>query len=288
MFIKSSINCLKNFLFFIIFFLSFEIACYSQREWYGNVAVGPINYTGDLLDKQFAFKEMKINGSAGITYQYTPHLNFNASIMVGKIGATDAKNGPKWIYRNLSFQTMLYEFTATAEYDFYDITQYENSFADKNPQKVTPYIFAGIGLFHFKPYAYDTTGKKVYLQPLGTEGQTTPYSLWGFAIPYGIGAKYSLGDGNTIISAEFSVRKLFTDYLDDVSKHEYPDSAALLATHGSTAVELSYRANEIPNSPYVKADGYRGNPFKKDGYYSFVIKVSIKLFTGSPRFYYGY
>jgi hypothetical protein len=279
---------LKNFFLFIVFFLSLEMACYSQSAWFGNVAVGPINYTGDLLDKQFAFKEMKINGSLGMTYQYTPNWAFNANLIIGKIGAMDIKNGPKWYYRNLSFQTMLYEFSATAEYDFYDISQYENSFADKNPQKWTPYVFAGVGFFHFNPFAYDTSGKKVYLQPLGTEGQTTPYSLWSFAIPYGIGAKYSLGEGNTIISAEFCVRKLFTDYLDDVSKHEYPDSAALLATHGQEAVTMSYRANEIPNSPYVKEDGYRGNPFRKDGYYSFVIKVSFKLFTGRPRFYYGY
>jgi hypothetical protein len=279
---------LKNSILLILSFFFFGIASYSQREWFGNLALGPMNYTGDLLDKQFAFKEMKFNGSIGITYQYTPNFFVNGSIMIGKIGATDAKNGPKWVYRNLSFQTMLYELSATAEYDFYDITQYENSFADKNPQKYTPYVFAGLGLFHFNPNTKDTAGRKVFLQPLGTEGQTTPYSLWGLSIPYGVGIKYSLGDGNTILSAEFCIRKLFTDYLDDVSKHEYPDSAALLATHGAEAVELSYRANEIPNSPYVKADGYRGNPYKKDGYYSFVVKISIKLFTGKPKFYYGY
>ena len=247
-----------------------------------------MNYTGDLLDKQFATKEMKFNGTVGVSYQYTPYWHFNASLMLGKIAAMDAKNGPKWFYRNLSFQSMIFEFSATAEYDFYDITQYENSFSDRNPQKWTPYLFAGAGLFHFNPYAYDVSGKKVHLQPLGTEGQTTAYSLWSFSIPYGIGAKYSLGDGSKILSAEFCVRKLFTDYLDDVSQHKYPDSVALLASRGPEAVAFSYRANEIPNSPYIKANGYRGEPSKKDGYYTFVVKLSIKLFTGKAKFYYGY
>lgn len=246
-----------------------------------------MNYTGDLLDKQFAAKEAKFNGAVGLSYQYLPNLSFNANLMVGKIGAMDIKNGRKWYYRNLSFQTMLYEGTLTAEYDFNDISQPEDAFNNENPQKFTPYLFAGIGLFHFNPYTYDVSGKKVFLQPLGTEGQATPYSLWQVCFPYGIGGKYAI-NSTTIISAELSVRKLLTDYLDDVSQHKYPDSAALLASRGPEAAALSYRANEIPNSPYIKQNGYRGEPSRKDGYYSFLVKASFQLFTKRPKFYYGY
>lgn len=273
-----------SIIFYFLFFLC--CSCFAQREWFANIAVGPINYTGDLLDKQFATKEMKVNGALGVSYRYTPHLVFNASLMAGKIGAMDSKNGPKWFYRNLNFQTWLFELAATAEYDINDISQPENSFADQNPQKFTPYIFAGVGLFHFNPYTYDLSGRKVHLQPLGTEGQTNPYSLWSFSIPYGIGAKYALNN-TTVLSAEFSIRKLFTDYLDDASQHQYPDTTALLASRGQDAASLSYRADEIPNTPY-KFYGYRGNPDRKDGYYSFVLKLSIQLFTSAPRFYYGY
>lgn len=284
---------------FIISFLSLLSCgfCYSQlhengypvKEWFINAGVGPINYTGDLLDKRFSTRGMQVCGSIGMTYQRTPHVSFNASLMAGKVRAFDSKNGPKWFYRNLSFHTSIYAFEVNAQYDLYDITEYDNSFADKNTQNITPYIFVGVGVYHFNPYAYDTTGKKIYLQPLGTEGQKTPYPLWSMSIPYGIGIKYSFReDGLMMLSAELCVRKLFTDYLDDVSKHEYPDSASLLASRGPIAVEMSYRANEIPNSRYVKANGYRGNPYKKDGYYSLEIKFAYKLFTHKPKFYYGY
>ena len=251
-----------------------------------DAGVGPMNYVGDLLDKKFTTKEMKYNGSIGISYHFKPHFRGNFYLMAGKIGASDAKNAVKWHYRNLSFETALFEGALTFEYDLKDITQPENSFADQNPDKFTPYIFAGLGVFHYNPYTYDLSGKKVFLQPLGTEAQTTPYSLLQVAIPYGIGVRYALNN-TMLVSAEFNYRKLFTDYLDDVSQHQFPDTVALLASHGQEAASLSYRADEIPNNPY-QFYGYRGNPDKKDGFYSIIIKFSYQLFTHKPKFYYGY
>jgi len=252
-----------------------------------NAGIGPINYVGDLRDKRFTTTGMKLNGALGITYQAAPKMAATLTLMAGKIGATDAQNGPKWILRNLSFQSVVYEATLTGEYDYKDISQVENAFADQNPVKFTPYIFAGVGLFHYNPYTYDQSGKKTFLAPLGTEGETTPYSLWQFCIPFGLGAKYAL-NSTTLISAEFNIRKTFTDYIDDVSHFHYLDTAALLASRGQEAASLSYRADEIPNNIYNFKDGYRGNPDKKDGYYSLVIKLSFQLFANRPKFYYGY
>ena len=278
---------MKHSYFLFCFFFTAVTACYSQADWFVSAGLGPINYVGDLRDKRFTTTGMKLNGSLGLTYQPSPHISWNFTFTAGKIAATDEQNGPKWKYRNLSFQTLLFEGALTGEWDFYDITQPENSFADQNPQKFTPFLFAGVALFHFNPYTYDQAGNKVHLEPLGTEGQTNPYSLWQFAIPFGIGAKYALNN-TTVISAEFNVRKTFTDYIDDVSHFHYVDTTALLASHGQEAASLSYRADEIPNNPYSFKDGYRGNPNKKDGYYSFMIKVSFQLFTNRPQFYYGY
>jgi len=102
----------------------------------------------------------------------------------------------------------------------------------------------------------------------------------------GIGIKYAIT--NTVqLSAEFDLRKTLTDYLDDVSQHHYIDTVQLLQTNGPEAASLSYRADEIPNNDY-KFYGYRGNPGKKDGYYSFLFKVAVQLFVYKPAFYYGY
>jgi len=277
---------LKHLSFLICFFFLVISAAYTQSQWFATVGVGPINYCGDLLDKHFTFKEMKLSGMAGITYQSSHHYSVNFSLMEGKIGASDSKNGPKWVNRNLSFESNIFEVAVTGEYDLFNITQIGGAFADQNPNKFTPYIFTGAGIFHFNPYTYDVSGKKVYLQPLGTEGETTPYSLWQVSVPFGIGAKY-LVSSTIMLSAEINFRKTFTDYIDDVSQHQYPDTVALAASHGQEAASLSYRADELPNGHYALY-AYRGNPKKKDDYYNIMIKISFQLFANSPKFYYGY
>lgn len=279
---------MKHLYLLFIFFILSVCTCYSQRQWYVNAGLGPINYVGDLQEKRFTPTGMKFAGTAGITYQLTPHFAGNFSLTVGKIGAKDADNGEKWARRNLNFQSMLFEAAVTAEADLTDINQPDDqSFADRNPDKITPYVFGGLALVHFNPYTYDLSNKKVYLQPLGTEGQAAPYSLWQISFPFGIGVKYAIS--NTIVlSAELSLRKTLTDYMDDVSRNHYVDTTELLATRGQEAVSLSYRADELPDNHYSFKDGYRGNPKKKDGYYGIMFKLYYQLFTTRPKFYYGY
>jgi Outer membrane protein beta-barrel domain len=281
---------LKQLPLFLLFFILLAFDCQSQERWgqlYVSGGMGGMNYSGDLQEKAITAGQMRLGGTVGVTYQARPHLAGNFSFTLGSIGATDAKNGPRWVYRNLSFKTVIFEASVTAEYDFINIDQPDDqSFADMNPKRVTPYIFAGLGLFHFNPYTYDLSGKKVYLQPLGTEGQVTGYALWQASFPIGVGVRYALSN-TVMLSGEFNFRKTLTDYLDDVSHHQYADTTELLATHGQEAASLSYRADEIANTPY-KFYGYRGNPDKKDVYYSFMIKFSYQLFAHRPRFYYGY
>jgi len=276
---------LKQLLSFCCLYFFAVTLTYSQNKWFINGSLGPSNYVGDLQDKQLAFRGMKLNGSVGATYQFTPHFSTNLSFSLLKIGASDSKNGPKWVYRNLSFESMLFETAVTGEFDLINIEEADDgNLINENPRQFTPYLFAGIGLFHFNPYTYDQSGKQVYLQPLHTEDQNKAYSLWQVCLPFGIGAKYSVTN-NFRISAEFNLRKTFTDYLDDVSQHHYADSAVLLQKYGPESASLSYRADEIPNTPY-KFYGYRGNPSRKDDYYTIVIKATIQLFTHNPKFYY--
>jgi len=274
-------------LFFLYLLLLFAGACHSQSRWFASAGIGPINYWGDLQDKRLTTTGMQLSGAVGISYQASPHFLGNFNLTAGKLNAFDRNNGPKWRYRNLDFQSSLFEASFTAEYDLINITEPDDgNFIDDNPKKFTPYIFAGFGFFHFDPYTHDQSGKKVYLQPIGTEAQPTPYPLWQVSLPYGIGIKYAVSD-NFLVSAEFNLRKTFTDYIDDVSQHQYPDTVQLLITHGQEAASLSYRADEIPNNKY-RPWGYRGNPERKDGYYSFLFKASIQIFNKRSKFYYGY
>src|SRR5204862_362594 len=63
--------------------------------------------------------------------------------------------------RNLSFKTNIQELSIGAEFNLVDPQIYLQ----------VPYVFAGIGVFHFNPFTYDNDGNKTYLKPLSTEGE---------------------------------------------------------------------------------------------------------------------
>lgn len=84
------------------------------------------------------------------------------------------------------------------------------------------------------------------------------------------------------MGVEFGVRKLFTDYLDDVST-TYVDQNLLLLNRGAKAVELAFRGGELKNGATYPADGtQRGGNKAKDWYYFTGITASFRI-GGSDR-----
>ena len=242
-----------------------------------HIGGGFINYGGDLQTKIYTLNQAKGFLQAGMSFKWSSHYIVDYSIGAGKVGAKDAASyNIHTQKRNLSFFSNIGEATLTFEYDLFDISGMKN---------FTPYGFAGVGAFHFKPYAYDTAGNKVYLQPLGTEGQELPeygnkefYKQVQFNIPFGVGVKYALSQ-RVILCGELGFRKLFTDYLDDVSSRYYADTALIGTARGPLAAEMSFRADEIPGSK-VPITSQRGNPKAKDTYYTIMIKVIFSFEKG--------
>ena len=170
--------------------------------------------------------------------------------------------------RGLHFKSPLYEISGQLEFNFLP-------YQPGNPLYTwTPFVFTGFSLFHFNPQAEDRNGDWVNLQELGTEGQGTTtypdrkkYSLLQFAIPIGAGFKIAVNESFNII-LEYSVRKTFTDYLDDVST-TYPGSN--LNDMSTLAIEMS-----DPYNTHVK-DDQRGDDTKNDWYSFAGITLSFKL-----------
>ena len=95
--------------------------------------------------------------------------------------------------RNLSFNSNIWELAVQGDFNFF-------KFVPNNPNYLfTPYVTLGAGVFSYDPYAY-LNGQKVFLRPLGTEGQNTkyqgrkPYSTMALCIPIGAGIKYNISD----------------------------------------------------------------------------------------------
>jgi opacity protein-like surface antigen len=244
------------------------------QRWHINVSGGLSNYSGDLQAKYFTLDQSNFAFGAGAQYDITRNFSVHSMISLMKVSASDQFNKPNLQFRNLSFQSSIIEWNLLGEYTFFDITR----------SKVSPFIFAGIAAFHFDPYAFDSTGNKIYLRPLSTEGEglsaypdKKPYNLLQFAIPVGAGIKFNVSE-NIVLAYEIGFRKIFTDYLDDVSSR-YVDPAVLLTERGPKAVEMSYRAGELKGGDptYPPAGRVRGGERYKDVYYYTGIRVSIAL-----------
>lgn len=252
------------------------------QRWHINVTGGLSNYSGDLQGNAYTFNQSFFAFGAGVQYDITRNFSAVSNISFMKVGASDQFNNPNLVFRNLSFQSNIIEWNLMGEYTFLDITR--NQFS--------PFLFGGIAVFHFNPYAYDSSGQKVYLRPLSTEGeglpqypQQRPYNLTQFAIPFGGGIKFRVSE-NVVLAYEVGFRKTFTDYLDDVSSY-YVDKTVLLNAKGPLAVEMAYRAGELKggNPVYPVSGTVRGGPKYKDMYYYTGIRVSIALLSNDG--YYG-
>lgn len=241
-----------------------------------NLFLGTSNYQGDLQNKFFTFQETHLAGGLGLSYDLSSRLAIRTNFKIGKISGDDKKGGNK--ARNLNFTSQLTEGDLDLQYFITPL----------GVHSLTPYIFAGVALYHYDPYTFDSTGHKYYLKPLSTEGEgfitgRSLYKLTQVALPFGAGVKLWLSD-DINAGIELGFRKIFTDYLDDVST-TYIDPGTLLVNRGAKAVELAYRGDEVKEgSPlYPSAGTQRGNSVKKDVYYFAGFTLSLRLLNGSFR-----
>jgi len=250
------------------------------------LTVGVSNYYGDLQPKfwpSYGYQPM-----AGIVYKYfmSPHVGLRFGASYTNLSAADSlSNIPADKARNLSFATHLFEFHGALEVNFLPI--------DVLRKKVTPYVFGGLAVFYFNPYAIDPEGDKVYLRPLSTEGEGLPqypdrkqYSLVNLAFPFGGGFKFFIGK-TIMLTTEIGWRYTNTDYLDDVSK-SYVNLDTLAKYKGKIAKQMSYRGNTVAgwdgNNPNY--GDQRGDPKGNDWYWYANITATIYFRAfGNPKEY---
>jgi hypothetical protein len=241
----------------------------TAQNFHFSARVGIANYQGDLQAKRIAFRQSNFLASLGAQYDLTEHITARTYFTLTSLEADDKKGTASMKQRNLNFATKLFEWELGGQYNILSL----------NDHWWTPYVFAGIGLYKFKPYTNTADGVKTYLQPLSTEGQgfspgVNNYKLTQLNIPLGIGALYAVNE-DIRVGLELGYRKLFTDYLDDVSDR-YVDQSALLTARGQTAVDLAYRGDEVGAGTYPAAKTRRGNSADKDAYYYMALTVTVK------------
>ncbi len=271
---------LKKFILSALAITGFVFSAAAQ-DIEGGIFIGTTEYQGDLSKSQLTISQTKPSFGILGRYYFGPRFDVAANINYGWIAGDDKDYGGDRARRALNFRTNIFEVGVHGELN---ILPY---ISNSKRYRFAPYVFAGIALYHFNPTGVDPlTGKTVDLQPLTTEGEA-PYSLWQMAIPYGIGVKYSLGHFWNL-GFEIGQRKLFTDYLDDVSGNFVNATAyAKLSAEGKVMADPGYYnsiqytkglPDPVINSTKTLA---RGNADKSDMYLfaGFTITKTLRRFT---------
>lgn len=282
--LKKNIQTMKKPILAVVFpviLILLTVPLSGQRNELGLFGGGSY-YLGDINPKKhFAMTQYAFGGI--YRYNINPHWAMRINAYHGRVESSDAviRYNAK---RNLSFRSDITEIAMGMELNFFPYMTGRQSMSGRKKMRSSPFIFAGLAYFRFNPQAY-YEGTWYDLQPLGTEGQGTTtyynqkgYSLGSFAIPFGIGAKFSLSK-NISIACEWGLRKTFTDYLDDVST-VYADPLILATENSSISAILSdrtiYGLNEEPVSNVGKQ---RGDSSTKDWYSFAGVTITFKIKT---------
>jgi len=247
----------------------------AQMGWEAGGWLGTSYYFGDL-NTSFNLSRPGIAGGLIGRWNFNDRLCLKFSGNYGNISAydSDSKNSYERA-RNLSFKSVIVDGTAQFEFNF---LPYVHGSKD---QYYTPYLFTGFSVFYFNPKA-EYNGNFVELRPLGTEGQFKGdeyYTVQG-ALTYGVGFKIDLSY-EWSLNFELSARRLFSDYLDDVST-VYPDMDDLEAQRGQISVDLSDRSMVGPNEIKIGQTGrQRGDKNNNDSYIMF--GVGLVYYFGDIR-----
>lgn len=246
------------------------------QHFEAGLLVGGANYRGDLSSNSSTIFLKETNLGAGafakynINHLFAVRLGFNYGVVSGR----DSNSGNEDIInRNLDFRSDIYEVGLTGEFNILGYQPY--NFA----ATFSPYLFGGIAFFQFNPQG-ELNGQLFDLQPLGTEGQglaafpeRSPYKLSEFAIPFGVGVKYTLTESLNL-GFEIGFRKLFTDYLDDVSL-TYPGDNAFLSEPGNeVSAQLS---NKSLNTVGDVTNLARGDTKSSDWYFILGFTISYNF-----------
>lgn len=277
---------MKRCLLYVMVLLLSGSKAFSQyqstvQEGEFGVSFGAAHYFGDL---NTSAKLNRPKPAFGVFFrkQFSNYIGLRVAAHYAQVGYSDSyvtKNEFQQ-RRNLSFNSNIWELSLQGDFNFFKFIQGDPY------HRFTPYITLGAGVFSYDPYAY-YYGQKVYLRPLGTEGQgyaqypdRKPYGTMAFCVPFGLGVKYNLTNR---VNVGFEVVHRFTntDYLDDVSSTyvnpaifpRLPDGSISIAEH------LQDRSDETGELiGFVNGTArQRGYPKQKDQYTTAEFTISFNL-----------
>ena len=248
-----------------------------QEGEYG-VSLGAGHYFGDLNPNP-RFNRPGLAFGAFFRKQFGNYVALRVGGHYAFVGYSDKYNTSNefMLRRNLSFNSNIWELAVQGDFNFFKFIPGSEYF------RFTPYITFGVGVFNYDPYAY-YQGQKVFLRPLGTEGQGSAaypdrktYGSMAVCFPLGVGVKYSL-NRQMNLGFEIAYRFTTTDYIDDVSKTYAPDAQPQTLPDGSPTLWYALQDRSTASgTPIGIKNRQRGYANQKDGYLTAEVTFSFNL-----------
>ena len=238
---------------------AFKIAAYST---YFLSDLGGTDEYGQEGYKDLNLEHTRYGIGVGLQYR-KGDFSLNANSTYLRLFASDGVSSSARGNRGLHVITDVLELSTTVEYCFPQNTPLLRNF----------YLNLGYGIMLYSPKA-EYQGELYQLRPLGTEGQNylpgvNPYRTFSPVIPFGFGYKLKFIDGSNL-ALDVSLRKSFTDYLDDVSTF-YANSESIAQKSGPVAQALA-----DPTGNFEEGD-IRGSSKAMDNYFMIGFKYTLPL-----------
>ncbi len=232
----------------------FELGVSGGTSWYNGDLNPYVHFGRNYMNRAFGLSLRR-----NLNQRFALRWQFN----YGEVGANDVfANTSFRRNRNLNFTSPIIEFSNTIEFNFLPWDALVDKYC------FSPYSFIGLSGFYFNP-STEVENSIFELQPNATEGRE--YSKVNVAIPFGFGFKLAISD-RILFSADWGLRRTFTDYLDDVSGF-YPEAGSL----EGLAEDLSDRSLEQAGPDGTNWGTQRGNELSTDWFSFAVATLSIRL-----------
>ncbi len=202
--------------------LVFSLSASSQsnpRPISVGLETGTLVYQGDLVPSiAGSFKNSQLLFGINVSKQFYPHFALKASLFKGQISADESVyQEPSWRQlRAFQFNASVTELATVVVFDFADQSLDQT-------QRLTPYLFAGIGMSYLKVNrdwskmslaAFDPKSSTII--GLGVDTLKNPPSILP-VIPLGAGLRYAINE-RWSFNTEIGFRLTMSDYIDGFSK----------------------------------------------------------------------
>ena len=256
----------------IIVVIMMTTVSFSQRGIEIGSWLGVGYYFGDL-NTEFDLSKPGLAGGIIGRYNFNSRISLRLGGNFAQLRADDLDSDNDFERRRgINLTNNIFEIAGLVELNFFP-------YIHGSPENyVTPYMFLGGSTsFHNPKATYD--GTTYILRDLGTEGQLPgeEYATNVFAFLFGGGLKMDLSE-DWSINFEMTFRRVFTDYLDDVSTI-YPEADELIGLRGEAALIASNPSGELS---FPDIEGMqRGNVEDSDTFATF--GISLVYYFGTLR-----